>query len=143
MDQIPAAVEEVLRFESPLQVTKRIAVKETLLAGHEISADTEVYVFYGAANRDHRRFDDPDRFDIRREARRNLAFAEGVHHCIGAPLARLEATIVLALVLERMPDYSLSAGSTRFESHMMRGPRTLPVEAESVRRRVAAPETSS
>jgi cytochrome P450 len=131
---IPEAVEEVLRFESPLQVTKRVAVTDTLLAGTEIPADTDVYIFYGAANRDQRRFEDPDHFDIRREARRNLAFAEGIHHCIGAPIARMEAIIVLELVLKRMPGYSLLPGSTRFESHMMRGPQSLPVERASVSR---------
>jgi cytochrome P450 len=131
-DQIPAAVEEVLRFESPLQVTKRVAVADSLLAGCEIPAGTDVYVFYGAANRDQRRFDDPDTFDIRRKSMRNLAFADGIHHCIGAPLARLESTIVLELVLKRMPDYSLLAQSTRFESHMMRGPQRLPVDPSTI-----------
>src|SRR5262249_52733606 len=127
-DHIPAAVEEVLRFESPLQVTKRVAVADTLFAGAEIPADNDVYIFYRAANRDQRRFNEPDRFNIRRPAIRNLAFAEGIHHCIGAPLARLEANIVLDLVLKRMPEYSLLPGSTRFESHMMRGPQQLPVD---------------
>ena len=132
LHHIPAAVEEALRFEAPLQVTKRVAVKDTVLAGSQISANTDVYIFYGAANRDHRRFDDPDRFDIRREVKRNLAFAEGVHHCIGASIARLEANVVLEYVLSRMPDYSLLPGSTRFESHMMRGPRSLPVQRASI-----------
>ena len=134
LDRIPSAVEEVLRFESPLQVTKRVATADTALAGVEISADTDVYIFYGAANRDPSRFDDPDSFDIRRKAMRNLAFADGIHHCIGAPLARMEANIVLELVLKRMPDYSLAPGSTRFESHMMRGPQLLPVERGSIPR---------
>jgi cytochrome P450 len=136
---IPAAVEEVLRFEAPLQVTKRVAVTDTQLGGAEIEANTDVYIFYGAANRDHRRFDHPDRFDIRREPKRNLAFAEGIHHCIGAPLARLEAQVVLEQVLTRMPDYALSPGSTRFESHMMRGPHTLPVERASIHPRQREP----
>src|SRR5262249_26782300 len=106
----------------------------------EIAADTDVYVFYGAANRDQRRFDHPDRFDIRREATRNLAFADGIHHCIGAPLARMEANIVLGLVLKRMPEYTLLPGSTRFESHMMRGPRTLPLDRASLPRLAHEPE---
>jgi cytochrome P450 len=143
LEHIPAAVEEVLRFEAPLQVTKRVAVTDTSFAGAEILADTDVYVFYGAANRDQRRFDDPDRFDIRREVRRNLAFAEGIHHCIGAPLARLEANVVLEQVLTRMPDYSLLPGSTRFESHMMRGPRSLPVERASIPHPEREPEPTT
>jgi cytochrome P450 len=136
---IPAAVEEVLRFDPPLQVTKRVAVTAAVLAEVEIPADTDVYVFYGAANRDQRRFDDPDSFDIRRTGKRNLAFADGIHHCIGAPLARLEANIVLGLVLKRMPEYSLLPGSTRFESHMMRGPEHLPVDRASLSRRPRQP----
>jgi cytochrome P450 len=143
LHHIPAAVEEVLRFEAPLQVTKRVAVVDTLLAGAQVPADTDVYIFYGAANRDQRRFDDPDRFDIRRELKRHLAFAEGVHHCIGAPLARLEANVVLEQVLTRMPDYSLLPGSTRFESHMMRGPRSLPIERASIPRREREAEPTS
>jgi cytochrome P450 len=139
LHHIPSAVEEVLRFEAPLQVTKRVAATDALLGGSEIEADTDVYVIYGAANRDHRRFDDPDRFDIHREPKRNLAFAEGVHHCIGAPLARLEANMVLEQVLTRMPDYSLQPGSTRFESHMMRGPQNLPVDPASVGQRKPEP----
>jgi cytochrome P450 len=143
LDQVPAAIEEVLRFEPSLQVTKRVAVAEVLLGGAEIPADTDVYIFYGAANRDQRRFDQPDTFDIRRTGLRNLAFADGVHHCIGAPLARLEANIVLKLVLERMPNYSLLPGSTRFESHMMRGPQRLPVERASIPRRPRQPEAAN
>jgi cytochrome P450 len=133
----------VLRFEAPLQVTKRVAAADTLLAGAQLPADTDVYIFYGAANRDQRRFDDPDRFDIRREFKRNLAFAEGIHHCIGAPLARLEANAVLEQVLTRMPEYSLLPGSTRFESHMMRGPRSLPVERASIPHREREPEPTT
>ena len=133
LDQIPAAVEEVLRFDSPLQVTKRVAAVDTSLAGADIPAGTDVFVLYGAANRDQRRFENPDSFDIQREARRNVAFGEGVHHCIGAPLARLEARVLLECVLARVPNYSLGDGATRFESHMMRGFRRLPVDQTSLR----------
>jgi cytochrome P450 len=141
LDHIPAAIEEVLRFESPVQVTKRVAVRDISLAGVDISAGTDVFILYGAANRDQRRFERPDSFNIQREAKRNLAFAEGIHHCIGAPLARLEAEIVLEGVLTRFPGYSLSPGATRFESHTMRGFRRLPVDRGSlqVKRSPAAP----
>jgi cytochrome P450 len=138
LDQIPAAIEEVLRFDSPLQVTKRVASTDTSLAGVDIPADTDVYVLYGAANRDQRRFERPDAFDIRREAKRNLAFGEGIHHCIGAPLARLEARVFLECVLTQMPNYSLLASTTRFESHMMRGYRCLPVDPASLHSRAGA-----
>ena len=132
LDQIPAAIEEVLRFDSPLQVTKRVTSVETALAGVDLPAGTDVFVLYGAANRDQRRFESPDTFDIQREPRRNVAFGEGVHHCIGAPLARLEAQVLLESVLVRMPEYGLVEGATRFESHMMRGFKGLPVDPSSL-----------
>ena len=132
LDQIPAAIEEVLRFDSPLQVTKRVTATDTSLAGVDLLADTDVFILYGAVNRDQRRFEHPDSFDIQREAKRNLAFGEGIHHCIGAPLARLEARVFLECVLTQLPDYSLAAGATRFQSHMMRGFRQLPVERASL-----------
>jgi cytochrome P450 len=136
IDHIPAAVEEVLRFDSPLQVTKRVTAVDTSLAGADLPAGTDVFVLYGAANRDQRRFESPDSFDIQREIRRNVAFGEGIHHCIGAPLARLEARVLLECVLTRVPDYSLGEGATRFESHMMRGFRRLPVDRSSLHARI-------
>lgn len=134
LDQIPAAVEEVLRFDSPLQVTKRVTAAATSLAETDLPAGTDVFVLYGAANRDQRRFENPDSFDVQRESRRNVAFGEGVHHCIGAPLARLEARVLLECVLTRVPEYRLREGATRFESHMMRGFRRLPVDPSSLQR---------
>lgn len=132
LDQIPAAVEEALRFDSPLQVTKRVTATDTSLAGVDIPAGADVFIVYGAANRDQRRFEHPDAFDIQREAKRNVAFGEGIHHCIGAPLARLEAQVLLECVLTRVPNYALGEGATRFESHMMRGFRRLPVDRSSL-----------
>jgi cytochrome P450 len=132
LDHIPAAIEEVLRFDSPLQVTKRVTAVGTSLAGVDVPAGADVFILYGAANRDQRRFEDPDSFNIQRGAKRNIAFGEGIHHCIGAPLARLEARVLLECVLTRLPDYSLGEGATRFESHMMRGFRRLPVDRSSL-----------
>jgi cytochrome P450 len=132
LDHIPAAIEEVLRFDSPLQVTKRVTAVGTSLAGVDVPAGADVFILYGAANRDQRRFEDPDSFNIQRDAKRNVAFGEGIHHCIGAPLARLEARVLLECVLTRVPDYSLGEGATRFESHMMRGFRGLPVDRSSL-----------
>ena len=132
LNHIPAAIEEVLRFDSPLQVTKRVTAVDTSLAGVDLPAGADVFILYGAANRDQRRFEDPDSFNIQRDAKRNVAFGEGIHHCIGAPLARLEARVLLECVLTRVPDYSLGEGATRFESHMMRGFRGLPVQRSSL-----------
>ena len=92
---IPDAVEEALRFVTPLQLTARTTSREVELHGVTIPAGGRVVLLYGAANRDERQFPDPDRFDIRRERGRHLGFGEGVHGCLGAPLARLEARIAL------------------------------------------------
>jgi cytochrome P450 len=132
LDHIPAAIEEVLRFDAPLQVTKRVTSMDTSLAGVDLPAGADVFILYGAANRDQHRFEDPDTFNIRRDAKRNVGFGEGVHHCIGAPLARLEARVLLECVLRTMPNYSLGERTTRFESHMMRGFRHLPVDRSSL-----------
>lgn len=127
-DGIPAALEEVLRFDGPQQNFKRTTTQEVTLHGQTIPPDQPVYLLYGAANRDERRFEDPDRFDIRRKQSRHLSFGDGIHHCIGAPMARLEGQIVLETVLRELPDYSLADGAERISSHAVRGFRTLPVE---------------
>jgi cytochrome P450 len=101
------AVEEILRFESPVQNMGRIATRDVSLHGSTIPADSRVLLLIGAANRDPRVWQEPDRLDLAREPRRNLAFGDGIHHCIGAPLARLEARIGLTELLARFPDYEL------------------------------------
>jgi cytochrome P450 len=101
---IPGAIEEVLRYRSPVQFMYRRAATDVTLDGHEIQARQMVIAWIGSANRDERQFPDPDTFDIRRTPNRHLAFGHGIHFCIGAPLARLESKIALTLMLERMKD---------------------------------------
>jgi len=103
----PAAVEELLRFESPVQYQVRTATATTELHGATIPAGSPVALLWGAANRDERRWGRADELDITRPAQRNLAFGEGVHHCLGAPVARLQGRIVLEAALCAMPDYRL------------------------------------
>lgn len=96
------AIEESLRFESPLQIVPRRVAEPVDLGGHQLEPGQLVFEMLGAANRDPDPFPDPDRFDIRRGGR-NLAFGFGIHLCIGAPLARMEGPIAVASMLKRMP----------------------------------------
>ncbi|GKQ38799.1 cytochrome P450 [Streptomyces sp. A012304] len=127
---LQGAVEEMLRHESPLGTSAfRYTSEAVELAGTTIPAGQPVLVVLSAANRDPRRFPDPDRFDIRRDARGHLAFSHGVHHCLGAPLARLEASIALGALLERCPGLRLAAdpADLTWRSGLMRGLHRLPV----------------
>lgn len=127
---LDGAVEEMLRHESPLGTsTYRYTFEAVELGGTTIPAGKPVLVVLGAANRDPRRFPDPDRFDIRRDARGHLAFSHGIHHCLGAPLARLEASIALGSLLERCPGLRLATdpAALTWRSGLMRGLHHLPV----------------
>lgn len=105
---IPAAVEEAMRLITPLQLTARTTSREVTLHGVTIPAGGRVVLIPGAANRDERQFPDPDRFDITRPRGRHLGFGEGVHGCLGAPLARLEARVALEEALPVLGDYELA-----------------------------------
>ena len=113
---IPAAIEEALRFITPLQLAARTTSREVTLHGVTIPAGGRVVLLTGAANRDERQFPDPDRFDITRGRSRHLGFGEGVHGCLGAPLARLEARIALEEALPVLGDYELAATPTFYPS---------------------------
>src|SRR3954449_80276 len=109
---IPAAVEEALRLITPLQLTARTTSREVTLHGVTIPAGGRVVLIPGAANRDERQFPDPDAFDITRPRSRHLGFGEGVHGCLGAPLARLEARIALEEALPVLGDHELAVTPT-------------------------------
>lgn len=107
---IPSAIEEFLRFESPIQHTARLAPEDDELGGKRIRKGQAVIAVMAAANRDPDRFRDPDRLDIRRPDNRHLAFGWAGHHCFGAPLARLEAQIAFSALVERMGGMRLAPG---------------------------------
>jgi cytochrome P450 len=129
----PNAVDEVLRYESPVQVTVRVANADTSVAGQQVPAGRAVILMLGAANRDPHVFTDPDRFDVTRdEARQHLAFSAGIHYCLGAQLARLEATVALQTLFERFPDLSLAGTPVRRATRVLHGFEHLPVETPAL-----------
>ena len=127
---IPNAIEEVLRFDSSVITWRHKAKQAVDIGGVPVPAQAKLLLLLGSANRDPAVFADPNRFDIRRpNGREHLSFRYGVHNCLGAPLARLEARVVLEEVRRRLPTLRL-AGKTALEfpaSISMRGPRSLPI----------------
>jgi cytochrome P450 len=126
----PRAVSEALRFDPPVQLTERLALEPMELEGQAISRGQSVLPLIGAANRDPEAFDHPDTFDLHRDGTTdNLAFSSGIHYCAGQPLARLELTIALQLLAERMPGLARAGKVERRNSNIIRGPIRVPVTA--------------
>ena len=122
------AVEEVLRHDSPVQITGRSARADAVVAGREVPAGSRVTVLLGAANRDPEVFPDPARFDVTRpNARDHLAFSAGVHYCVGAGLARLEGVVGLRTLSARFPGLRVSGRPVRRDLRTLRGFEHLPV----------------
>lgn len=125
---IGAAIEEIVRYESPIQRDFRRVATDIEFGGHQMRAGSLVFQMLGAANRDPKYFSDPDRFDINREKRRHLAFGYGIHFCVGAPLARLEGPIAIMAVLRRMPDLTLATDDIVWQGkRSFRCPTAVPV----------------
>ena len=126
---LPRAIEEMLRYDGPVQSTARFTKSDIELGGTFLPAGFPIFVILAAANRDPAQFPDPDRFDITRDPNDHLAFGEGIHFCIGAPLARLEAQIAFASMLERFPEAAPArsgreAGTTRAPIFCVASPRS-------------------
>ena len=123
----PDAVEELLRFDPPSHYQGRVTTRDVAWYGETVPAGATVLLVNGAANRDPRTFDDPDRFWIGRPLDRHLAFGYGIHYCLGAGLARLETRVALELLVERFPNYEIDrAGVERFHSSNVRGLAKVP-----------------
>lgn len=123
-----SAVEEMLRYDGPSGVMTRVAAEDVAIDGVKIARGDRLFLMINAANRDPRQFDDPDRLDVAREPNRHVAFGAGIHFCVGAPLARLEAQIAVPALLAALPDLALgSAQLDWLDSLVFRGVRSLPV----------------
>ena len=124
---IAPAIEELLRYDSPVQIDGRTALEDVELGGRRIERGQFLMLLIGSANRDPDVFDDPDTLDVRRNARRHIAFGRGIHHCLGAPLARIEGEILFRKLLERYPDVRLAAKPRFRRQIVLRGVESLPV----------------
>ena len=122
-----AAVEELLRFDSPVQIVSRVAYEDVELGGITIDAGERVVAYLGAGNRDPRRFPEPNRLDLSRADNAPLSFGGGIHYCLGAPLARLEAQVAFPALRERFPGLRITS-ATRRDSLTLRGYTEMRVE---------------
>ena len=126
-DVIESAVEELLRFDSPVQLTGRIAAEACELGGQQIRPGQLVLTLLGAANRDPLQFADPDRLDLTRSPNQHFSFGRGIHFCLGAPLARLEGRIAIGSLVRRFPELRQAGEAVRGETITLRGLTRLPL----------------
>lgn len=127
---MPTAVEEFVRWVTPIKSMSRTVREDVEIGGQTIPAGDEVLLFYPSANRDERAFDDPDRFDLRRDPNPHLAFGNGTHHCLGANLARLEITVMFDTLLDRIGEIELAVDPSELEhrpSSFTSGLESLPI----------------
>ena len=126
-DLIGPAVEELTRYDSPVQIDGRSVREDTEVGGVPMERGQYLMLLLGAANRDPEAFDDPDVLDVSRERNPHLGFGRGIHHCLGAPLARMEAEVMLGKLLERFPNVRLAGTPSRRRQIVLRGLSSLPV----------------
>ena len=124
---VPTAIEEMIRYDAPLQLFERTAREPVELAGVQVPAGGRVAALLGAANRDPAAFAEPDRFDITRTPNPHIGFGAGLHHCLGAPLARMELQISLPTLLRRRPGLQLAGDPVRRSTFVLRGFESVPV----------------
>jgi cytochrome P450 len=125
---VPNAIEELLRYESPSPVQARYVTRDVEHYGQQLREGSVLLLMTGAANRDERKFDDPDRFDVHRTVQQHLAFGYGIHFCLGSHLARLEGRIALEEVLARFPTWEIDwDNAEQAHTSTVRGWESLPV----------------
>jgi len=125
---LPQAIEEMLRWVSPVMQFRRTAMRDTRIGDREIRKGEKVVTYYGAANRDPEVFDDPERFDITRRPNPHVAFGVGTHFCMGSHIARLEMRVTLEEFLRRFPNPSLAGPPERIHSNFISGIDRLPLK---------------
>ena len=126
---LPSAIEELLRYDSPVQMTGRQAKGEREIGGAKVDAGQQVIVLIGSANRDSARFPDPDRLDLGRRDNDHLSFGGGSHYCLGSSLARLEGQIAIGALVAELPRLRLATEAPEWrETLTLRGLKALPVE---------------
>lgn len=125
---IKTAVEEFLRYDGSVQITARVALEDIEVGGKTIRKNQQALLLLGAANHDPAHFSNPDRLDITRQENPHLTFGHGIHHCLGAPLARVEAQIAINSMLRRMPNIQLATDQLEWRDMLtLRGLKALPV----------------
>jgi cytochrome P450 len=124
---ITSAIEELLRFDSPVQLTARVALENLQVGGRTIEQGQWVLPLLGAANHDPAQFPDPEKLDLTRTPNNHVAFGRGIHFCLGAPLARLEGQIAIGALVQRFPNLTLAGEPIRRNQITLRGLSSLPV----------------
>jgi cytochrome P450 len=125
---INSAVEELLRYDAPVQLTVREAKEDLKIRGRDIKKDQRVILMWGSANRDPERFQDPDKLDITRTRNQHYSFGHGIHYCLGAPLARAEGQIAINTILQRLPNIQVDTNKLEWqENFSFHGLKSLPV----------------
>ena len=128
---VEGAVEELLRYDSPVQTDGRTVLEEMELEGKKLRPGQRMVLLIGSANRDARVYDRPNRLDITRDESPHISFGRGIHHCVGAPLARMEGRIVFRALVEKFAAIRLAETQPRFKNNIvLRGLETLPVTVE-------------
>ena len=129
-DLMPSAIEELLRYDAPVQLDVRVALEDVEFDGRLVKKGQGIMVLLGSANRDPEVFNDPDRLDLARQEANHVSFGRGIHHCLGASLARLEGRLTFEAILERFADIRMQAGRPSFRDNIiLRGLEVLPVSA--------------
>jgi len=123
------AVEELIRYDAPLQLFERTATEDVEIAGFRVAKGEKIAALLGAAARDPLVFDKPDTVDVTRSPNPHIGFGAGIHYCIGAPLARIEIAAALRALLTRLPSLRLAGTPQRRPEFVIRGLSTLPVSA--------------
>ena len=127
---LSTAVDELIRFDAPLQLFERTATQDVVVAGHSVPAGSKIAALLGAAARDPAVFDEPDTLDVGRSPNPHLGFGAGIHYCVGAPLARIEVAAALKALVTKLPGLTIAGEPRRRPEFVIRGLHTLPTRTD-------------